>query len=134
MKAPAQTTGVHQNEPACVPNPAALDAWSGHAWQSGLQVDRLRDLDTLRIVTRNTIYEITVVSAETGEAVVIGGRFFPEHRRAVVLGCSLGGAFLKLRGIYCGFSLELYSTGIRIVTSAVQSIEVISDRQLGTVQ
>jgi hypothetical protein len=134
VKTTAQATGIHHIEPECVPNPAALDAWSGHSWDAGVQVDRLRDLDTVRVCTRNTVYEITVVSAETGESVVVGGRFFPEHRRAVILGCSLGGAFLKLRGIYCGFSLELYSTGTRIVTSAVQSVEVIGDRHLGTVQ
>ena len=134
MKSPAQTTGIHHIEPECVPSPAALDAWSHHTWDSGVQVDRLRDLDTIRVCTRNTVYEITIVSAETGEAVVIGGRYFPEHGRAVVLGCSLGGAFLKLRGIYCGFSLEFYATGMRIVTSAVQSVEVIGDRHLGTVQ
>jgi hypothetical protein len=51
-----------------------------------------------------------------------------------VLGSSLGGAFLKMRGIYCGFSLELYATGTRIVTSAVQSVEVVGDRHLGRVQ
>ena len=134
MKAPGQTTAIHRVEPECVPNPATLEAWSGHTWESGVQVDRLRDLDTVRVCTRNTIYEVTIVSAEMGEAIVLGGRFFPEHRRAVILGCSLGGAFLKLRGIYCGFSLELYSTGTRIVTSAVQSVEVLGDRYLGTVQ
>lgn len=125
---------MHRIDAEHVPGPAALEAWTGHSWTRGVQVDGLRDLDTLRIRTRNTVYEITVVSAENGEVVVIGGRFFPERRRAVVLGCSLGGAFLKLRGVYCGFSLELYSTGTRIVTSAVQSVEVVGDRHLGRVQ
>jgi hypothetical protein len=134
VKQTAQTTGIHRIEPECLPKAAVLDTWSGHSWTSGVQVDALRDLEALRIHTRNTVYEITILSAETGEVVVIGGRFFPERSRAVVLGCSLGGAFLKLRGIYCGFSLELYSTGTRIVTSAVQSVEVIGDRHLGRVQ
>lgn len=134
MKTSADTTGPHRIEPESVPTPSLLEAWSGHTWTDGVQVETLRDLETLRVRTRNTQYEITIVRAETGEAVIIGGRFFPQHTRSVVLGSSLGGAFLKMRGIYCGFSLELYATGTRIVTSAVQSVEVVGDRHLGRVQ
>jgi hypothetical protein len=134
VKEPAHSTGVHRIEPGGVPDSALLEAWSGHTWTEGVQVDALRDLETLRVRTRNTLYEITVLSAQSGEAVVTGGKFFPERTRAVVLGSSLGGAFLKLRGVYCGFSLEFYSTGTRIVTSVVQSVEVVGDRHLGRVQ
>lgn len=129
-----QGTGVFRIAPDAVPHTAALEDWSRHDWSRGVQVDRLHDFDALRVRTRNTVYEMIVVRAETGEAIVTGGRYFRERCRAVVLGCSRGGAFLKLRGIYCGFSLELYATGTRIVTSAVQSVEVITDRHLGTVQ
>jgi hypothetical protein len=134
VKTPAHSTAIHRIEPEAVPSPTVLEAWSGHTWTDGVQVDRLRDLEALRVRTRNTQYEITIISAETGEAVIIGGRFFPQRTRAVVLGSSLGGAFLKMRGIYRGFSLELYATGTRIVTSAVQSVEVVGDRHLGRVQ
>ena len=134
MKTSSDSTGIHRNEPESVPSPSLLEAWSGYTWTDGVQVDALRDLETLRVRTRNTQYEITIIRAETGEAVIIGGRFFPQHTRSVVLGSSLGGAFLKMRGIYCGFSLELYATGTRIVTSAVQSVEVVGDRHLGRVQ
>ena len=37
-------------------------------------------------------------------------------------GSSLGGSFLKVRGIYVGFCLELHSEGAPIVTTVVQSI------------
>ena len=92
-----------------------------------MQVDALHDLDLLIVRTMNTVYEITVVTARTGEVIVRGGRFFPQPTRAVVLGSSLGGAFLKLRGIYCGFALEVYACGTRIVTSAVQSVRCLED-------
>ncbi len=92
-----------------------------------MQVDALHDLDMLLVRTMNTVYDITVVTARTGEVIVRGGRFFPQPTRAVILGSSLGGAFLKLRGIYCGFALEVYASGTRIVTSAVQSVRSVED-------
>ena len=113
---------------------AHLDAWIGRSWADGVQVDGLRDLDLLLVRTLNSVYEITLVTATAGEAIVRGGRFFPQPARAVILGSSMRGAFLKLRGIYCGFALELYSAGTRIVTSAVQSVHCVEDDQSGRVQ
>ena len=130
----ANSTGQFRFELKCVPQPARLDTWSTHAWRDGLQVDGLRDLDGLRVRTVNTLYSITIISAHTGEALVQGGAFFPQPGRAVILGSSLGGAFLKVRGIYCGYSLELYATGTRIVTSAVQSVDLATDIVAGRVQ
>jgi hypothetical protein len=104
-----------------------LESWVEQPWSNGIQVDTLRDLDVLHVQTVNTMYEIRLVSARTGEAIVRGGRFFPEPTRAVILGSSLGGAFLKLRGIYCGFSLEVHALGIRVITSAVQSVQFVAD-------
>jgi hypothetical protein len=113
--------------PSAPHSPAHLDAWVGRPWVDGMQVDALHDLDLLLVRTMNTVYDITVVTARTGEVIVRGGRFFPQPTRAVILGSSLGGAFLKLRGIYCGFALEVYASGTRIVTSAVQSVRCVDD-------
>ena len=117
--------------PAVAQSPAYLDAWVGRPWVDGMQVDALHDLDMLLVRTMNTVYEITVVTARSGEVIVRGGRFFPQPTRAVILGSSLGGAFLKLRGIYCGFALEVYACGTRIVTSAVQSVRCVEDAVAG---
>ena len=117
--------------PAVTHSPAHLDAWVGRPWVDGMQVDALRDLDVLVVRTMNTVYEITLVTARTGEVIVRGGKFFPQPTRAVILGSSLGGAFLKLRGIYCGFALEVYACGTRIVTSAVQSVRCVEDAVAG---
>ena len=57
-----------------------------------------------------------------------GGRFFPEPTRARFAGCSLGGAFLKQRGVYVGFRLEIQNGLERIITSDVRSIEIVSGR------
>jgi hypothetical protein len=117
--------------PAVAHSPAHLDAWVGRPWVDGMQVDALRDLDMLIVRTMNTVYEITVVTARTGEVIVRGGKFFPQPTRAVILGSSLGGAFLKLRGIYCGFALEIYACGVRIVTSGVQTVRCVEDAVQG---
>lgn len=99
---------------------AQLDFWTERTWDDGVQVDRLRALDRLQIHTRNSIYDIIV--GDSGDVLVKGGRFFPEYTRAVVLGSSLGGAFLKLGGIYRGFSMEIMFDGTRIVTSTVEAV------------
>ena len=123
--------GISTVRPAAAHSSAHLDAWVGRPWVDGMQVDALRDLDMLLVRTMNTVYDITVVTARTGEVIVRGGRFFPQPTRAVILGSSLGGAFLKLRGIYCGFALEVYASGTRIVTSAVQSVRCVDDAVAG---
>ena len=105
---------------------ATLDSWSGRQWREGLQLATLNTLDVLHIRTRNTLYEITILDAASAEVLVRGGRFFPEHRRAVLSGSSLGGAFLKLHGIYLNFCMEINTGIVRIVTTAVESISIAS--------
>lgn len=104
--------------------PAAhsLEAWSGLPWRDGVQLEATARLDTLQVRTRNTTYEIVVISPHSGEVIVRGGQFFPQPTRAVVAGSSLGGSCLKLRGIYVGFSLEILHEGTRIVTTRVRTI------------
>ena len=127
IKPLSSAIGIATVRPAAVESPANLEAWVGRPWVDGVQVDGLRDLDVLVVRTMNTVYDITVVTARTGEVIVRGGKFFPQPTRAVILGSSLGGAFLKLRGIYCGFALEVYACGTRIVTSAVQAVRCVED-------
>lgn len=105
-----------------VPAAADLSSWSDRAWTEGVQVDERPALDRLFIRTRNNTYDITVLVPHTGEVLVRGGKFFPEPTRARVAGCSLGGSFLKLRGIYVGFSIELWFDGETVITSPVRSI------------
>ena len=103
---------------------ALLDTWSSHDWSEGVQLEAMRDMETLTVRTENSTYEITVISGRTGEILIRGGRFFPELTSARLAGCSLGGSFLKLRGIYVGFSLEIHFEKRLIVTSRVNQIAV----------
>src|SRR5829696_5228879 len=99
---------------------AMLDTWSAHDWTEGVQLENMGDMETLNVQTENSSYEITVISGRTGEILIRGGRFFPELTAARLAGSSLGGSFLKLRGIYVGFSLEVHFERRLIITSRVR--------------
>jgi len=110
------------NETVRCPRGAMLDTWSGHQWQDGIQLETLDDLCKVTVLTENSTYEMTVICARTGEILIRGGRFFTEFTQARLGGSSLGGSFLKVRGIYVGFSMEIHTEDKWIVTSRVRSI------------
>jgi hypothetical protein len=127
---PQLDAGTSRMMTAPFPAVADLETWSKHAWTDGLQVDALPDLETLCIQTRNSTYEIVVLSGRTAEVLVRGGQFFPEYTSVRVAGSSLGGSFLKLHGIYLGFSMELQHDRQTIVTTEVQSIRRAANHQI----
>ena len=105
-----------------------LDAWSGLPWARGVQLRELRALETLEVRTKNTLYEITVMDPQHGDVLVRGGTFFPVYTKVRLAGASLAGSFLKLLGIYVGFSIE-FSTGVEtIVTTRVRQIDIVPSR------
>ena len=114
-----RTSSIHDTR---VPAAADLDAWVEREWRDGVQIDELPVLERLLVRTANSTYELTILSPHDGEVMVRGGNFFPLSARARLAGACLGGSFLKLRGIYVGFSMELWRDGEAIVTSAVRSI------------
>src|SRR6267143_622444 len=90
----------------------------------GVQLETMQDMERLLVRTENSTYEVTVISGRTGEILIRGGRFFPEFTAARLAGSSLGGSFLKLRGIYVGFNLEIHFDKRLIITSRVRQISV----------
>jgi hypothetical protein len=84
----------------------------------------MHDMESLTVNTENSTYEITVICGRTGDILIRGGRFFPEFTAARLAGSSLGGSFLKLRGVYVGFSLEVHFEKRLIITSRVRKISV----------
>src|ERR1041385_4096505 len=101
---------------------AFLDTWSGHDWRDGVQVESLDDLAKMVVRTENSTYEITIISGRTGEILIRGGKFFPEFTPARLAGSSLGGSFLKVRGIYAGFNVEISVDSRTIITSRVRTL------------
>ena len=108
-----------------LPRGANLEGWAHHSWQNGVQVEDRWPGDQLIVRTANSTYEIAVLTPADREVVIRGGRFFPERTRARIDGCSLGGAFLKIGGIYVGFALELRGDDGVIVTTRVRSVGYI---------
>ena len=108
------STGIHRA--------VTLEQWSGRAWTDGLQVESLSPMETVLVRTRNSSYELTILSPATGEALVRGGRFFPEFTRTTLAGSSLRGACLKVRGVYVGFFLELLHEGRTVRTTRIQTV------------
>ena len=62
------------NETVSYSRAAFLDTWSAHDWRHGVQVETLKDLTELTVVTENSTYELTIISASSGEILVRGGR------------------------------------------------------------
>lgn len=112
------------NESAIYPASRVLDTWVNHDWNDGLQLESVDDFTEIHVQTRNSIYEITAIDGFSREIIVRVGRFFPEKTRAHLAGSSLGGGFLKLGGIYIGFSLEIVSSQNTVITTRVRSIRV----------
>jgi hypothetical protein len=111
-----------------VPRGAILDTWFDDPWKNGIQIDTLADMQRIHVRTMYSLYEITIIDGRNGEILVRGGRFFPELTEARLAGATLGGSFCKMRGIYCGFKMELSVNSQRIVTSEVQTITVFADK------
>jgi hypothetical protein len=111
---------------ATVPCAALLSSWNSYSWKDGVCLDRLGALDRVTVLTRNSTYEIVVLSVTTGEVLVRGGTLFPEFTPVRLAGSTLGGSFLKLRSIYVGFHIEFAVSGGVVITSPVGTIAVWS--------
>jgi len=111
-----------------VPRGAILDTWFNDPWKNGVQIDNIADMQRIHVRTIYSLYEITVIDGHGGDIMVRGGKFFPELTEAHLAGATLGGSFCKMRGIYCGFKMEICRNGQRIITSDVQTITVFADR------
>lgn len=110
---------------ASVPAVMVLQNWSALTWSGGVCIPDLSAFDRLTLCTRNSLYEIVVLTPATCEVIIRGGRFFPTFARVHVAGCSLGGSFLKLHSVHPGFCVEVMpATGPAIVTTRVRSLVV----------
>ena len=110
-----------------VPEPAVLETWTTRKWTDGVQIDELKQSDTLVVETAHHTYEITVIDPSVAEVFIRGGECFQKPTVARVVGASLGRSFLKLRGIYVGLKIELRDSKRLIVTSAVRKISIFTD-------
>jgi len=99
-----------------------LDQWLAHSWDDGVRPDQLESLELLRVQTRNSSYDLAILSGCRGHVLVRGGRYFPEWTPVYFLGCSPGGALLKRHSLHTGLRMEFAWDGRRVITSPVCSI------------
>jgi hypothetical protein len=74
------------------------------------------------VETRNSVYDVVVVSPKDGDVLVRGGRLFPDFRQAQLVGATAGGHTVKLLGIYAGLCLELFVDHRSVTTSPVAAV------------
>jgi hypothetical protein len=105
-----------------------LNAWAAHDWNHGVMVGTLAPHDRLIVRTRNSTYEIIVIDPQKAAVMVRGGAFFAEFTPAHVVGSSLGGGPLKMRGVYAGFQLELSTGALPVITTRVRTVVVVPSK------
>ena len=93
----------------------------------GIYLSALAAIDQLEVQTRNSIYKLTMLGG--GRVLVLGGAFFPVWTEAVLAGSTLGGSFLKIGWVGCGFCMEFLHAGQRIVTTRAREIRKIDSAE-----
>ena len=89
----------------------------------GLELATLAAFDTILVRTVNNEYRIFMLDAETGRALLEGGKI-TEPIEVTVLGSSFGGSILRTGWIGVGVRIEALARERYIRTSPVQSLWV----------
>jgi hypothetical protein len=74
--------------------------------------------------TRHSRYRFVMLDGSGRNALVEGGRYFPQETTARVEGSTFGGSLLNVGWIGLGSFVELSCGGKRIITSRVRSISI----------
>jgi hypothetical protein len=86
-----------------------------------IQLEACFEHEWIAIRTKRSVYDVVVLSGNTGEVMVRGGRFFPEFRRATVTG-SIFCAGVRLGSICVGMHLLLDDGEKPVITSLIQTV------------
>jgi hypothetical protein len=120
-----------ESEELLVPRRCTLDGFAEEATrQGGLDLAELPALTRLHVRTQNTVYQVILLSPGESRVLIQGGRFFAEPTESYLCGSSYGGNLLKVAWVGLGMRVEVMRDGRRIVTSTVQSVQVVDDSDL----
>lgn len=126
-----ERTAAFQTEEVLVPRRCTLDGFAEEASRrGGMDLAELPALTCLEVRTQNTAYEVIVLNPFESKVLIRGGRFFTERAESFVCGSSYGGNLLKVSWVGVGMRLEVMREGRRIVTSTVQSVNILDDASL----
>ena len=81
----------------------------------------LERLTKLKVRTKNSLYDLTVLSPGESKVLIQGGRFFAEPVEASL---GYGGGFLKVHWIGLGVPMEIFRENGPVMTSPVRSVQV----------
>jgi hypothetical protein len=131
------TTGpISQPQPAAQGHNGAspLDfndpfGWPTEPAADAIRLDACARFDRLKVRTQRTVYDVVVLRGSTGEALVRGGRYFAQFRRARVVGSTLGGSTVRLGTIEVGARLELRLGRLPIVTSTIEAVSRVDRKR-----
>ena len=119
MKAETMRDGAAEQPNIGMPQPRSGEATP----EMVVRLDSCAECDWLVVRTcGGHVYDVIVLAGATGAVMVRGGRFFPDFRRATVVGSTFGGSAVKLRTICAGLHLELKVDGKSIVTSSITDV------------
>lgn len=114
-----------------VPRRCTLDGFAEEATrQGGVDLAELPTLTRLHVRTQNTVYQVVLLSPGESKVLIQGGRFFSEPTESYLCGSSYGGNLLKVSWVGLGMRIEVMREGRRIVTSTVESVDVVDDSDL----
>ena len=85
-------------------------------------VDCMASHESIVVVTRGSIYELTVLRGDRGEVLVRGGRQFPELRQVWFLGSMAQDGSCHLLTIDIGLRMKFALGNTFVVTSPVRSL------------
>jgi hypothetical protein len=85
-----------------------------------LRLDSCPELEWITVKTQGSIYDIVVLSGESGAVAVRGGAFLPEFRHASFIGSLSRGIATNLGAVVVGLNLEFVINGRSLITSPVQ--------------
>jgi hypothetical protein len=103
--------------------------WPTEPAGDAIRLDTCGRFDRLEVRTQRTVYEVVVLRGSTGEALVRGGRYFAQFRRARVVGSTLGGSTVRLGTIEVGARLELRVGRLPIVTSTIEEVSRVNGKR-----
>ena len=89
-----------------------------------IQLDSCPAFQWIVVRTRQSVYEIFVLSGDAGEVMVRGGRYFPEFRRATIVGSTFGGSAMRVGSICPGCHMELEVDWRSFVTSRIEAVSL----------
>jgi hypothetical protein len=113
------------------PGPAYWCDEDAGGCEETFDLDACQAFERIVVKTERSVYELVVLSGSDGDVMVRGGRFFPQFKRARIVGSTGRGSAVRLKTLTVGLRLELIAGRERFVTSRIEGIYRSADYPTG---